>query len=305
MGRIYFTLTYICALLFLLWSPVNAGETLGVFVSILPQKYFVEKIGGDRVTVSVMVKPGASPAIYEPKPRQMADVTQAKIYFAVGVPFERVWLEKIASANPDMRVVHTDAGIEKIPMAAHHSHEQEQVGQDQAQNTDHGHPQPDSHIWLSPPLVKQQADAILGALLQTDPTHRTGYEQRHKKFLHELDELHEQLKSLFVGKENLEFMVFHPSWGYFAHTYGLRQIAIEIEGKAPKPAQLQELIEYAKRHYIQAIFVQPQFSKKSAELIAREISVRLVVVDPLAENWNENLTRVALELKSAMESENQ
>ncbi|MBW2408589.1 MAG: zinc ABC transporter substrate-binding protein [Deltaproteobacteria bacterium] len=304
MGRIYFALTICFTLLVLLFSPANASETLGVVVSIAPQKYFVDKIGGDRVTVSVMVKPGASPAIYEPKPRQMAGLTQAKIYFAVGVPFEGVWLEKIAGANPDMRVVHTDAGIVKIPMQAHHSHEQAPAGQDQAQNADHDHQQPDPHIWLAPPLVKHQADAILETLLRVDPAHRSSYEQRHQKFLHELDELHEQLESLFAGKEDLEFMVFHPSWGYFAHTYGLRQVAIEIEGKAPKPAQLQELIEYAKRHHIQAIFVQPQFSKKSAALIAREINARLVVVDPLAENWHENLKRVALELKSAMERDN-
>ena len=304
MGRIYYALTISLTLLILLFSPANASETLGVFVSIAPQKYFVEKIGGDRVTVSIMVKPGASPAIYEPKPRQMADLMQAKIYFAVGVPFERVWLEKITGANPDMRVVHTDAGIEKMPMEAPHSHEHEQAGQERAQNADHDHQQPDPHIWLSPPLVKQQADAILEALLQADPSHRAGYEQRHKKFLNELDELHGQLKSMFDGKEALEVMVFHPSWGYFAHTYGLRQIAIEIEGKAPKPAQLQELIEYAGRHHIQAIFVQPQFSKKSAALIAREIDARLVVVDPLAENWNENIKRVALELKSAMDRAN-
>ena len=300
MGRIYFTLTYICALLFLLWSPVNAGEKLGVFVSILPQKYFVKKIGGDQVAVSVMVKPGSSPAIYEPKPRQMADLKRAKMYFAVGVPFEKVWLKKIAGTNPAMRIVHTDAYIEKIPIESHHSHDEKPTEQDRPQIADHDHQNLDPHIWLSPPLVKRQADTIMEALLQVDPAHRSAYEQRHKKFLHELDELHEQLESIFAGKADLEFMVFHPSWGYFAHTYGLRQIAIEIEGKAPKPAQLQELIEYAKQHHIQAIFVQPQFSKKSAALIAREINAHLVVADPLAENWYENMKQVALELKSVM-----
>ena len=304
MGRIYFILANGFVLLLLLWSSANASETLGVFVSILPQKYFVEKIGGDRVDVSVMVKPGSSPAIYEPKPRQMADLTFAKIYFAVGVPFEQVWLEKIAGANPAMRVVHTDAGIEKNPMEAHHPHDEKQVEQDPVHSADHDHQNLDPHIWLSPPLVKRQANTILEALLQVDPDHRTGYERRYKEFVRELDELHLHLKSLFNGKEDLEFMVFHPSWGYFAHTYGLRQIAIEIEGKAPKPAQLLEAIRYARQHHIQAVFVQPQFSKKSAALIAGEINARVVVVDPLAENWHENIKRVALELKSAMEREN-
>lgn len=304
MGRIYFSLANAFTLVFLLWSPVNAGEKLGVFVSILPQKYFVAKIGGDQVDVSVMVKPGSSPAIYEPKPRQMADLTRAKIYFAIGVPFERVWLEKITNANPNMRVVLTDAGVEKIPMEAHHSQGKDEAERPRAQSADHDHQRLDPHIWLAPPLVKRQANIILEALLQADPAHSAGYERRYMEFARELDELHVYLESLFNGKEDLEFMVFHPSWGYFARTYGLRQIAIEIEGKAPKPAQLMEVIHYARQHHIQAIFVQPQFSKKSAALIAREINARVVTVDPLAGNWNENMKRVALELKSAMERDN-
>jgi zinc transport system substrate-binding protein len=301
MKRFFLTLANSPLLLFLLCSPANAGGQIGVFVSILPQKYFVEKVGGDQVDVSVMVAPGSSPAVYEPKPRQMAELTRAKIYFAIGVPFERVWLEKIADTNPGMRVVRTDAGIEKVPMRAHHVHNENVTEQPRSQSAVHDHQRLDPHIWLSPPLVKRQAMKILEALMQVDPAHRTGYERRYQEFVRELDELHARLISFFDRKQNLEFMVFHPSWGYFAQSYGLRQIAIEIEGKAPKPAQLREIIQYARQHHIQAIFVQPQFSKKSAALIAREINARLVAVDPLAENWNQNLVRVALELKSAMQ----
>jgi zinc transport system substrate-binding protein len=293
-----------------LFSHANAQQKVSVFVSILPQKYFVEKIGGDLVDISVMVKPGANPATYEPKPQQMAQLSRAKIYFVIGVPFEHVWLNKITAANSDMQVVHTDAGIDKIPIK-HHSHNGNETGHLHTEKSgpeeseDHDREILDPHIWLSPPLVKLQAETIFKTLVSIDPVHRSKYERQHQRFTVEIDEIHGKLKSLFDGKDGQEFMVFHPSWGYFAHSYGLRQVAIEVEGKAPKPAQLKELIEHAKANNIKVIFVQPQFSRKSAELIAREINGRVVVVDPLAENWGENLHLVAKEFKAALKRENQ
>ena len=162
-----------------------AANKLPVFVSIVPQKYFVQQIGKELVDVQAMVQPGASPATYEPKPRQMADLSETKIYFAIGVPFESAWLGKIGAANPNMRVVHTDNGIKKLAMAAHHHHrddhaEEHHVGEHH--ETDHHHEKNehhgeaaheedhhehtglDPHIWLSPPLVKIQAHNILVAL---------------------------------------------------------------------------------------------------------------------------------------------
>jgi zinc transport system substrate-binding protein len=170
----------------------NAADKISVFVSIVPQKYFVQQIGKDMVDAKVMVKPGASPATYEPKPRQMAELSKAKLYFSIGVPFEKAWLKKIAATNPDMRVVHTDHGIEKIAMAAHHHHHDEddhhgetheaghheadhhkkghhdEKGHDHKHHHDrdhhdanrhkdeghHDHAGLDPHIWISPALVK-------------------------------------------------------------------------------------------------------------------------------------------------------
>jgi zinc transport system substrate-binding protein len=160
------------------------GRTAGpirVFVSILPQKYFVKQIGKDRVAVRVMVQPGASPATYEPKPKQLVELSKTDIYFSIGVPFEKVWLKKIAAANPRMKVVHTDQGIVKIPMAAHVHHDQEKH---------HNHGILDPHIWLSPPLVKMQAHTMLSALQQVDPSYGTVYQTNYHEFvsrIHELD----------------------------------------------------------------------------------------------------------------------
>ena len=277
-----------------------AADRVAVFVSIAPQKYFVQQIGKDLVDVRIMVPPGASPSTYEPRPRQMTELAASRIYFAIGVAFENTWLDKIAAVNPGMRVVHTDNGIEKIPMDAHpHA---DQVGRRESHSDEdaHGHGGLDPHIWLSPPLVTIQARTILAALQEIDSEHQNTYAANYRDFISRIDKLDADLKKTFVGRQNLQFMVFHPAWGYFARAYGLRQVPIEIEGKKPKPALLKESIEHAREKGIRVVFVQPQFSRKSAEIVAREIGGRVVVADPLAEDWMANLAAVAASFKAAL-----
>jgi zinc transport system substrate-binding protein len=280
-------------------GPATAADTLPVFVSIVPQKYFVQQIGKDRVDVRVMVQPGASPATYEPSPAQMAALSGTRIYFAIGVAYEQVWLERLTAANPTMQVVHTDHGIDKLAMADDHHETSGHHGS--AHDAGHHHPAGlDPHIWLSPPLVKVQARTIMQALQQADPAHGSVYEANFNDFASRIDELDAALKNTFAGTSGLQFMVFHPSWGYFARAYGLEQVPIEIEGKAPKPSRLKALIKRAKANGIRVIFVQPQFSTKSANLVAREIGGQVAFADPLAEDWMANLREVADLFKAAL-----
>jgi zinc transport system substrate-binding protein len=278
-----------------------AGEKLSVFVSIAPQKYFVQKIGRQWVSVRVMVQPGDNPATYEPKPRQMADLSTAQIYFAIGVPFEDVWLERIAAANPKMKIVETDRGVDRVPMAAHHHAEdgdQQLHGHDGDSEAD-----PfglDPHIWLSPPLVKIQARSILSALSAIDPIHQDIFEANYRQFLAEIDGLDARLRKIFEGHRGLRFIVFHPAWGYFARAYGIEQVPIEIEGKAPKPAQLKDLIDHSRTAGIKVVFVQPQFSTRSAQLVAREIGGQVAFADPLAADWAANLETVAEKFRDVL-----
>ena len=280
-----------------------SADRMSVFVSIAPQKYFVQQISKKRIDIRVMVPPGASPATYEPKPGQMAGLSNASVYFAIGVPFEDAWLKKIAAANPNMEVVHTHQGIEKISMPSHHHHDQEaqnHESDEQHKEREHDSSGLDPHIWLSPPLVKHQANAILTALQKIDPSHQTLYAANYQQFISRIDELDAELKAGFAGKQGLQFMVFHPAWGYFAQAYGLVQIPVEIEGKNPKPAQLKELIEHAREKGIKVVFVQPQFSARSAALVAREIGGQVAFADPLAADWLTNLREVAKKFKAAL-----
>lgn len=275
--------------------PAGAQTSLHVTVSIPPQKYFVEKIGGGLVEVTVMVPAGAELHTYEPKPRQLIGISKSAIYCAIGVTFEQTWLKRFRTANPRMLVVHTDNGIQKKPVRLHDDEREEES------ESGHHHEYLDPHIWLSPPLVKKQAEHIYGAFVKIDPGNKEIYRRNYDAFLEELDELDEYLNNVFNDRgKGLRFMVFHPSWGYFAREYGLEQIPVEIEGKEPKPADLVRLIETAKQFGINVIFVQPQFSERNVRTIARAIDGEIVSADPLAEDWDQNLRNVAQQFVSGM-----
>ena len=269
----------LCLLTFL---PVLLFGKVDVVVSILPQKTFVKKIAGDLVDVTVMVAPGASPAVYEPKPSQMKKITKAQIYFSIGVPFEKAWLSRFKAQNPNMLLYDTSKGIKKLPMQEHH----------------HGHHYHsssilDPHIWLSPTLVKIQAKNIADALKKIDPKHKTVYENNLNKFKKEIDELNRRLSKILKPCQGKAMMVFHPSWGYFAKEYGLKQIPVEVEGKEPKSKELVKIIHEAKEEGVKTVFVQPQFSKRTAKVIATSIGAKIVEADPVAPNWAENLIQIA------------
>lgn len=284
-----------CIFLLIPPSILNAADPPTVFVSVLPQKFFVQQISKDTMRVEVMVKPGASPATYEPKASQMKKLSTAIAYFAIGVPFEKTWLSRLSGINPEMEIIHTDRGIKRLAMSEHVNTDTAHV---EDEDTEHGGLDP--HIWLSPSLVKKQAAVIADSLGRLTPEHTQFFLDNLNSFTQQIDALDTELRKILENKRGTSFMVFHPSWGYFADEYGLTQVAVEIEGKSPKPAQLFKLIELAQKKNISVVFAQPQFSRKSAKLIAREIGGNVVTLDPLAENWLENMKVVSEQLKKSM-----
>jgi zinc transport system substrate-binding protein len=280
-------------------SAAIAGEKIQVFVSILPQKYFVEQIGGDLVDIHVMVAPHQNPENFEPLPSQMAALSKADIYFTIGVPFEDAWLKKFTASYPGIHLVRTDAGISKKPIH-NHADSPPATAAPELSSRHHHKGIPDPHIWLSPELVKIQARHIHEALTFLDPARAKQYEAGFNRFMGELTALDQKIKNIFVETDgDKKFLVFHPSWGYFADVYGLTQLAIEIEGKEPKAQELKQLIDLAAGHHIQTVFVQPQFSSRQAEIIAQAINGRVDTIDPLAADWNENLLRTAAAINAS------
>lgn len=288
-----------------------ADAPLQVSVSIPPQKYFVERIGGDLVRTTVMVPPGADPHTYEPKPSQLRGLSGSRIYFSIGAPFEDAWLARIvAAAGPSLSVVPMHKGVTLLPAAAPlHSDEAEHAEgkehhEDHHAHADghgHDHGTTDPHVWLSPMLVRHMSLAIRDALAKADPAHAATYRANYDRFAADIDAMDKKFADLFAAlpQDRRRFLVFHPSWNYFAHNYGLTELSIEVEGREPSPRQLRAIIDLARRERITTIFVQPQFSRRAAQTIATEIGARLVDADPLAEDWAANLELTAKALAQA------
>ncbi len=269
-------------LILLLMATVfaEASERATVFVSILPQKFFVEKIAGDKVDVTALVGAGDNPATFSPGQKTMAKLLSASVYFSIGVPFERVVLAKLRQLQPDLIIVATDKGITKRSISGDHHHS-DQHGEE--------HQNKDPHIWLSPLNAKKIALHILQGMIAIDPDNKTTYTKNYNNLITELDQLHQALSQRLQPLINRSFLSYHPSWGYFSDLYQLQQLALETEGKPPRGKQMVHLIEQAKQQGIKTILIQKQFNTALVHLFAKEIQASVTVVDPLAEDYLNNL----------------
>ena len=268
------------------------NEEIIVSVSILPQKFFVQKIAGDKVTVNTLIPNGASPTLYEPNPMQLKELEKSSIYFKVGhpnFPFEKRCFEELTKNNKNLLSIDMFKGVNYISYADehhHHSHDKKD------NNTKKIHT--DSHLWTSPENVKVAAAVILESLSKIDSKNVGFYKKRYDKFIEEINLLQNRIKTLFNNnKSNKKFLVFHPSWGYFANEYNLEQFSVEVDGKTPSAKSLMDVVKKAKENNIKVIFVQEGFSNSSAKVIAKELDADVITISPLRENWLENIEDVA------------
>jgi zinc transport system substrate-binding protein len=268
------------------------ADPLPILVSIMPQQWLAEQVGGSLVSVHVLLDKGQDPHGMQPTPEQVATLFRSKVYFAIGLEFERELLAKIRQSEAKVKVADVSAGIHKIAMTEHeHSH----FDQEEAHSGGL-----DPHIWLDPQNLRQMAVSMAEALAEADPANAAVYQQNAQTATKALTALHEELQTLLAPFKGQTFLVYHPAFGYFAKAYGLRQKAVEIEGKSPSPKQLYDLINKAKQAKAKVIFVQPQFDRKNAETVAKAIGGRVAVLDPMAGNVLENLRFMAKEISAAL-----
>lgn len=267
-------------------EPSQRGQIIGVVVTIVPQADFVAAVCGERVSVTVMVPPGADPHTYELNPIQLVQVSKARMYAKVGsgVEFELTWMDKLIAQNKNMLVVDCADGVQLMQMVE-----------------DEHHTGSDPHIWLSPLNVKIMVDNIYNGLIKIDPDGAAYYTESKDAYLARLDNLDRDIREGLAGIKNRRFIVFHPAWGYFAKEYGLEQLAIEIGGKEPSAKDIANLVRVAKENNIKVIFASPQFNPQSAQVIAKEVGGRVIFIDDLAGNYIDNMHLVLGELVQAME----
>jgi zinc transport system substrate-binding protein len=288
----------------------KAPGKVKTFVSILPAAYFVERVGGPNVEVGVLVGPGQDPHTFEPTPRLMAKLSEAKALFKMGFPFEETIIKKIGSTFKNVQVVDLQQGIDLRPMteeeteaeeAGHgHGHGDKRKNGEDKHKHDHEAGETDQHSWLDPVFAKIQGRTVADTLIRIDPDGKGQYEENLKQFEADLDAVHEQLAKALAPVKGKSFFVFHPAYGYFGDRYGLKQVPVQIGGKEPTARQLARLIEKAKKEDVKVIFVQPQFPRKSAEALAQAINGAVVPLDDLARDYLTNLRDMADKIDSAL-----
>jgi len=276
------------AAFYFIGGGVDSDDGLGVVVTIVPQMEFAEKVGGDKISVTVMVPAGQSPHDYEPTATQLQDVADAEIYFEVGsgVEFETAHLQDLLDVNPQLMVVDCSNNITLMEAGNHYTRVEI-----------HGF---DPHVWLSPPNAIKMVEEMTAGLKQLDPENANYYQSNADTYIAELEGLHEDIQEQLGPYEGESFIVQHDSWGYFAHEYGLEQIAVEPFGNTPTATEMAELVDHAEEYSVTAIFVSPQFDMSSAEAIAESVGAEVISADPLAEDYVTNLRDVADSLEEAL-----
>lgn len=263
-----------------------------LFVTILPLKYFTDKIVGETYKVEVTVPPGVGPETYSPTPKQMVLLSKAQAYFSIGyLGFEQAFLEKFKSTNPNVQVFSTAKGIDLIKGLEEHG--------------DHNHTEGvDPHIWSSPKEARTIAQNIFDGMVQIDPENKALFQQNLNKLLSEIDRVDSTVNLILKKVAAKKFIIFHPALGYFARDYGLEQLSIEFEGKVPSPKHLQTVIEEAKLGNIGFILIQKEFDKENAEIISKETGSKIIQIDPLAYDWPAQMIDIAEKLSLPNQSTN-
>ncbi len=261
-------------------APVpETGDQVHASVTLLPQAEMVAAVGGDRVNVMVIVPPGVEPHTYEPSAGTLIALQKTDVYFKIGnglMPFEDRLTEKVVALNPGILIVDTSDGVPLI-----NGSDPDSPGGN------------DPHIWLSPANARIMVENIASGLVQIDPDNAAYYKDNAAKYIVKIDALDAKIKKEMNTTPGLTIIVTHPAWSYFARDYAIEQVPIESEGKEPTARDIEAVVTLARQRNISVVYVEPQYSARSAEVIAEEINGSVVTIDPLAGNYLENLDRVA------------
>ena len=264
-------------IILLLFSCSNKVQQENIItVTIEPQRYFAEQLTDSLFQIECMVPAGTSPETYDPTPAQMAKLARSKAYFCIGhIGFEKVWMDKLKQNDPQILFFDNSAGISLI--SSDHSHE-EGV---------------DPHVWSSPKTARLIVQNMYSALLEIDPANKVRYTANLQRLLEYIDGIDEKMTQILQKSSQKAFIIYHPALSYFARDYGLMQYSIEADGKEPSPEQLKTLMEIVKEKGVKTVFVQQEFDRKNAELVAKETGCRLMTINPLSYDWGEEMLHIA------------
>lgn len=277
----------------------NGADKPIITVTIEPLRYFTEAIAGDQFTVISMVPKGTSPETYDPSPQQLVDLAKSKAYFRIGhIGFEQSWIERLTDNAPHLPFFDTSLGIDLIYDDTHPPHHHDEA-EDEASAEAHNHASGvEPHVWNSTNNALIIARNILTALCTIDKANDSAYVERYNSLCGQIENTDSLIRQILSDPTtDRAFMIYHPALSYFARDYGLHQIPIEAGGKEPSPAHLRDLINTCKKEKVRIIFVQPEFDRRNAALIAQQTGTQVVDINPLAYDWEVEMVNTAKSLK--------
>lgn len=260
----------------------NREDRKTITVSVEPLRYLTEQIAGETYHVTTFVPKGSSPETYEPTPEQLVALKNSIIFLSIGdLGFERTWLDRLRQNAPEVTFARV---ADEIPRLGGHRHTHEKT----IHETDG-----DPHVWTSPACMKKMAQQVCHMLCKMDTAQAGIFRSNLLKVEQEIQAVDDSIRTLLSGTSQKTFLIYHPTLTYFAHDYGLEQLSIEKDGKEPSPRHLAELISLCRNRHVKTIFVQQEFDRKNAMLIAQETGTRITEINPLAYDWKAEMLNIA------------
>lgn len=265
------------AMLLLACAVCAAEAPLRVGVSVPPLAWFAQELAGPDAEVVTALPPGASPASWDPTPRQVIALSSVDIFVAVGVPMERALLPALRR-DGGPRIVDAAEGADLIAAPDHHHH-----------HHGHDHGELDPHVWLSPRRCRIIAERIAGALAAARPDDAGAIGERLDQVRAELDRL-DTMAADRLASPTRPLLVQHPAYGYLVTDHGLTMLPVERAGQAPSPAHLMRVFGEARDRGVAALAVQPAFADGQVRKAARAMDLEVVELDPLFDDYSAGFT---------------
>ncbi|MEL7626281.1 MAG: zinc ABC transporter substrate-binding protein [Anaerolineaceae bacterium] len=270
-------------------SNTEESDVLKVTTSVASIQWLVDQIGGEHVQTQSLTTSGDDPHTYEPAPAQMIAMAQSDLYLTAGVEFESVWVPKFKDSNSSLKVVDVSAGINRIPIADPLHFNADQQGE------------LDPHVWLAPRNMKVIAQNVVEALKGIDPKNSTTYQSNLENVLTKIDDIDSQLSEMLSKTKRNEFLIIHPSLGYFAEAYGLQMIPVEVNGQEPSPTELAKILALSQKYTINTLFTQTGTNPLNVEVMAQQTGIQKIVeIDPLAYDWVANMLFIGKSMQAAL-----
>ena len=260
-------------------APAGSPDTgLRVVASTTIIGDVVAQVGGDLINLTVLFPPGADPHTFEPRPQDIAAISDANVVVIHGLDLEET-LNTTLDANVNGLLVHAAEGIDLLEFADdEHEHEEE----DHSGEEEHAHEGIDPHTWTDPNNVIIWTENIASALSEADPANAEKYRSNAEAYINELRELdawiRAQVDAIPAGKRAL--VTDHASFGYFADEYGFEQVGLVVASlstnASPSAKELAELTDAIKEHNVPAIFVGTTVNPALSEQVASDTGAQVV-----------------------------